>query len=284
MKPKGKMILSFAVWLALSLPMILPVSASGSETVVGSLHRALTCFGTPSGTQFECDLGKAAADAVRRGSAADAAMLPGGILVKEIRGLGDVTRGDIEQAFDTDHEIVTAEISPRQLAEYLEAGVSHLVVGEDEFVDYARSEYAGFPQLSGVTVECDVSAPAGERIREIRTADGTALALDEEAPMITIALTREIADGMYGYPPLSAAAREEKTLVESFADGFSDIDLLSVSSPRIRLIGTNENTVVHTLSRTVVFLAVVLLAVPVVWAKRKSAGRKHDGGRWSRMV
>jgi 2',3'-cyclic-nucleotide 2'-phosphodiesterase (5'-nucleotidase family) len=106
----------------------------------------------------EAAIGDLVADAMRASTHAEAAVTNGGgIRGGKVYAPGSVlTAGDILLELPFDNRIVTIDITGAELARALENGLSQL-----------PNASGRFPQISGLTIEADVSRPAGNRILSI---------------------------------------------------------------------------------------------------------------------
>jgi 2',3'-cyclic-nucleotide 2'-phosphodiesterase (5'-nucleotidase family) len=107
----------------------------------------------------EAAIGNLVADAMRASTHAEAAVTNGGgIRGGKLYPPGSaLTAGDILLELPFDNRIVTIDITGAELARALENGLSQL-----------PNASGRFPQISGLTIEADVSRPAGNRILSIK--------------------------------------------------------------------------------------------------------------------
>jgi hypothetical protein len=192
-----------AAALALSC-LILPALAEGEETVELSL--LLRMEGSQSAQIEQCSLGAAVADALCWATGADVAAVPADDLSKNLLA-GARTLEEFQQAVSDEEAVATVSVTPAQLKEFLEVGVSHLTLDEENLtLDEENSAFGGFPQVGGVSYRCDLSAPVGSRILAMTLSDGTQLELDDATTALTLAAPMSLLDGSYGYPALAGGA------------------------------------------------------------------------------
>jgi 2',3'-cyclic-nucleotide 2'-phosphodiesterase (5'-nucleotidase family) len=134
----------------------------------------------------ETAIGNLIADAMRARTNADAAVVNGG----GIRGGRpylpgtEIARRDVRTELPFDNRLVLLGVSGRDLREAMENGVARL------------PQPAGrFPQVSGMTIEVDISRPPGQRIRSMQVA-GAPLDLDR---IYRVATNDFLANGNDGY-------------------------------------------------------------------------------------
>jgi 2',3'-cyclic-nucleotide 2'-phosphodiesterase (5'-nucleotidase family) len=110
----------------------------------------------------ETAIGNLIADAMRSSGNADAAMTnAGGIRGGRIYAPGaSITRRDILGELPFGNRVVTIETSGGDLRRALENGLSRLPNGSGRF-----------PQVSGLSLQADVSRPAGHRVTSVRIGD-----------------------------------------------------------------------------------------------------------------
>jgi 2',3'-cyclic-nucleotide 2'-phosphodiesterase (5'-nucleotidase family) len=134
----------------------------------------------------EAAIGDLVADAMRASTHAEAAITNGGgIRGGKLYPPGSaLTAGDILLELPFDNRIVTIDITGAELARALENGLSQL-----------PNASGRFPQISGLSIEADVSRPAGNRILSIKVA-GAPL---DEAKTYRIATNDFMTRGGDGY-------------------------------------------------------------------------------------
>jgi hypothetical protein len=142
----------------------------------------------------EAAIGNLIADAMRVTSHADAAIMnAGGIRAGRLYPAGSpITRRDILTELTFGNRVVTLEVSGRDLKRAIENGLARLPQGS-----------GGFPQISGITVEADITRPPGDRITAM-TVGGAPLVEDK---IYRVATNDFIARGGDGYVTLRDARR-----------------------------------------------------------------------------
>lgn len=166
--------------------------------VLGQNESLLTATNEPGSRAQEMPLGNVAADAVRHCAGADIALIPGGCFRFNLLG-GDVTHEDLELVFPEKDPLGMAEMTPAQVWNMLEHSFSPFVIGEDDRVDWDKSAWDGFLQVSGFRVRVDVTNEPGERVLEIVLNDGRSLSPADETTLLTVAATTAMLEGGYGY-------------------------------------------------------------------------------------
>ncbi|MDR1299320.1 MAG: 5'-nucleotidase C-terminal domain-containing protein [Oscillospiraceae bacterium] len=221
-------------------------------------------------TNAEFSLGAAAADAARAATGADIAVVLGGDLLRNIQS-GAVYPTDVSEAFARDRVLGVAEVSAAQLFALLEHGFSHVALAEDETIDRAASSFYGFPQVSGLRVTYDASAPPYGRITELTLDGGETLAPEDARDVIRLAAPAELLDGIFGYPPLPyvlSGATQISALSDFIASGppvYGDS-----AGERVRVIGDKAALVSNTAeARWMLFAAATALAAILIVFRRK---------------
>lgn len=176
-----------------------PALAAGTERL-GECAQRLPACDSRGNTNTETDFGNFMADALRWYGDADVALLPSGDLGNHLQQ-GEITEEKLAFCLQRDCQLGRARISPAQLYAYLEQGVAQLSLKEDETIDWANSHSDGYLQLSGLTVIYDITAPVGERVWELKLADGSVPDREDEEASLTLISTLELLEGGYGYPP-----------------------------------------------------------------------------------
>ena len=178
-----------------------PALAAGAEKL-GTSDRAMSPNATSQslGARLEeTALGDYVADALRLGTGADAALVPGGILARSLPG-GDLTAADAAAVFAADQAVYTVELVEGQLFALLEEGVGTLALSEGEKLE-PDSGSDGFLQISGLSVTFDASQRSGRRVRSITVDDGTALS-KSGVRSFTVAVPASMLDGSLGFEGL----------------------------------------------------------------------------------
>lgn len=247
--------------------------ALASEPVIGTVETTMTSVITPTAMSTESALGNYVADAVRSCLGTDIAIVNGGDFYANLCG-GEITEADVRFLFEEDRNLATARISARQLKDLLEQAFSHIVFTEKEEIDFAASEYDGYPQLSGMTVRLDASAPVGERVLSI-TLDGSEEALDLESDeaMLELAATSYMLTGAYGLPEIEHAENNESLVSVVLSDISAAKGLIqSPGTGRVIILGTNEQWLFHYVPR----FALILILLFFLFSKSFSKGMQLE--------
>jgi 5'-nucleotidase len=142
----------------------------------------------------ETNVGSFVADAFRKATSADVALVNGGSIRADITiNPGDLTKRDVLSILPFANPVVKVEVTGATLRAVLEHGVSRSA--ED-------SEPGRFPQVSGLRFTFDARRPVGSRVLEV-TVNGQPL---DDKKSYTLATTNFIAiDGGDGYTMFSGA-------------------------------------------------------------------------------
>lgn len=231
------------------------LAAEDGETVgtVETLIRGNT--GNGSAVE-ETDLGDVTADALAAVSGADVAIVNGGELRANLQA-GQRTRSDIAAVFEENRTLAVADVTAAQLWSILEYGVSFAALGEDLKIDAEQSEFAGFPQVSGLWFQYDLSAPVGERVTSVELDDGRALAREDGETHLTLCATEYMLSGGYGYESV-ACERLDLGLADALAEYIGGGAVIQPSGSRIRTIGSYDRPLI---SRVTVFLVAFVACV-----------------------
>lgn len=109
----------------------------------------------------ETNIGNFIADAYRKATNADVALVNGGSIRADLTyNPGILTKRDVLSILPFNNPIVKIEISGKTLREALEHGVARSGKNEDK-------EPGRFPQVSGMSFKFDTTKPAGSRVTEI---------------------------------------------------------------------------------------------------------------------
>ena len=133
----------------------------------------------------EVPIGNLVADSMRWASGADMVLVNSGGIRYHFHA-GDITVGDVIQVLAFPNYVVVVEVTPAQLRQALENGVS-LMPGNGRF-----------PQVSGFSFVFDQFAAEGNRIRGI-SVGGQALNLNDTTTTFTLAINDFVAAGGDGY-------------------------------------------------------------------------------------
>jgi len=156
----------------------------------------------------EAPIGNLIADANRWAMGADFALQNSGGIRYHIHA-GDITKGDIIAVLAFFNYAVVVEITPAQLWEALEIGVS-------------SPGHGRFPQVSGFSFVFDQDAPDGERVLSV-TADGVYLDRNDTVTIFTLVINNFTAVGGDDYtvfidlPVLAEGGTLDELLLEYMA-------------------------------------------------------------------
>lgn len=245
----------FAFLLSL---LVLSFPALAMESPLTQAERDFAADGALPAACSESVLGSLAAEAVRTVCGTDLALLPAGLFSGTLEA-GAVFESDLDRLFPQDTALRTAQLSPADLKNFLETGVSHLVTGEGDRIDPERSAWAGFPQTAGFAWEYDVSAPAGSRVLSIRF-QGEELALDDEGTQLTLTAPAALLDGSLGYPVFSFSDAGW-TLREALSRYLNSMDSISPLGISSTVIGTASYPLSDRLPIAAVAVACILIAL-----------------------
>jgi len=141
----------------------------------------------------ETNLGDFVADAYRRATGADVALLNGGsIRSNTTYGPGALSKRDILSILPFENPTVTLEVTAAVLRAALEHGVSTIGV---------ENEPGRFPQVSGMRFEYDARRPAGSRVTSV-SVNGQPL---DDRKTYKLATSAFLLDGGDGYTMLHGA-------------------------------------------------------------------------------
>ncbi len=259
-------------------------SKQNDAVVVGQLGEILRCSEGVTleeyvdSTTGQFSLGSATADAMRLLAKTDIAIYNGGELYRNILS-GPVTWGTIKSAYTTQQQLGVASITPKDLYEILEYGFSYIQLNAAEQIDHSNSSFDGFPQISGFSVEYDVSALPFERIRKIALSDGRTLDRNDDATIITLSATTYMLKGGYEYPAVeytTLEATQAEALAEYINSGISE-KYADETGYRQKAVGTDDNRfIVTTTERFVLLVSVVGIGFIISMSTwRKYAHRKN---------
>lgn len=227
-----------------------PALAQGDE-VLGRLETAPKSFLTETPYVNQCQLGSAAADALRLWSGADIALVNTGDLQNDLNA-GTVTREDVQRVFGEDKSLAVAEISPAELYALLEHSVSQITVDPaTEQIQAEASVFEGFCQVSGLRFRYDASAPAGERVLAVTLEDGRELSAEDESLRLRLCASAYMLQGGYGYPETACEVLEGSLSQALEAYVSQNADLSPQGKERIQVLGARQNTIVGFLPRGV---------------------------------
>lgn len=253
-------------------------TGQGQDTV-GTLPLVLYAEGDTSSYTGQLSLGSAVADGAILVTGADVALIPQEDLLRNLLA-GEVTGEELALSV-ADQALVTVEISPKQLKDFLETGLSHLTLEEQtKQIDYEASAFDGFPQVGGLRYQGDLSAPAGERITRVMLDDGTELALTDEDGQLVLVTTAAVLSGGYGYPALegtSTGTTEQEALAALIRADV--LDSAYDGSGRLQLIGHTGDSLAG--RYPLGLLAVLAILVVLLTSRSGSRFLELLRSRWS---
>jgi 5'-nucleotidase / UDP-sugar diphosphatase len=142
----------------------------------------------------ETNLGNFIADAMRKTSRADAAIVNGGSIRTSIK-LGQMRVSDVYAAVPFDNYIVAVKLTGQQIRDSLEHGVSAV-----------ENKEGRFPQISGLAFTYDRLAPKGSRVQEVFIGGNLLVA----GRAYTVATNDFLAAGGDGYKAFGDAVKSSK--------------------------------------------------------------------------
>ena len=260
------------------LMFLVPFRAS-AETY-GSSDILLHGCDATGNTNTETSFGDLTADAAAWWCDAEIALLPSVDFGTNVQP-GEITEKTLEQCLKNNSELAVARMSAAQLYEWLEIGVSHLTVGENITIDWERSHFDGYLQISGIRVVCDVSAPVGERIQSVKLADGTLLDREDETAQYRVVSAYTAMTGRYGYPPLSEEQVEfvgtEREAIAAYIREKGTIG--EPEMDRFQLRGSRD-----WLKDNWITMALIFVTVCLIVARLRRVREKEDAWRSSRAA
>lgn len=249
--------ISFALILDLLLLSWLAVSASANESTAGILQETVS---NANAAFSESALGDLAADALRYETGSQVAIVFSGDLDLYLLG-GSVTVSDVEAAIPRNTDYSLTAITAAELHRLLEDSFRHLVLTDEETLDLRQSASDCFPQVSGMKLRVDASAPAGKRIMELVLDDGSRLEADDSATILTAAIPTEALAAIAGASGQSCG-------------GIRDIFLryLAQNSPleksesnRILIVGAHMHSLISSISVFgLILIMCAVLAIPMI--------------------
>ena len=248
-----------SVFLLILSLLALPAAALEADAVAGT--GTDTFYGNESvnALSSETQIGDLCADAARAVTGADIAILNSGDIGGNLPG-GDIPYSECCRVFNDDRTLATVTVSPAQLRDILEIGVSRIVLTEDELIDRDASAWGGFPQISGFEFDYDVGGAVGGRIHEMRI-DGVILDPNDTASQLTLCATEYMLSGGWGYGDLGGGTPVELTLSEAL---FRYVEREGTVSPaaeleRIDSRGSKDDDIWRNLKVTPLLLLIALL-------------------------
>ncbi len=158
------------------------------DAVLGQVIGKTTVFlDGQSVRRRETNLGDWLADVVRQTAGADLAILNGGAIRHSLPA-GPIRLQDIHEIIPFENYIVALEITGREVRQVLEYGLSGLPQAAPRF-----------PQISGVKLRYDLSAPPGQRLLEVQVG-GQPLVEDKTYVLATVDFLAAGGDGYSMFP------------------------------------------------------------------------------------
>ena len=233
---RGRIVIICALFLGLLCSRAL----AREEEPVGVLRTAPRSLLQEEPFVRSCQLGSAAADAVRVLAGTDIALVNAGDLVNDLNA-GTVRREDVRNVFASDQPLGTARLTAAQLRTLLEHAVARVTVDPvTEKIDGEESRFEGFCQVSGFRFQYDASAPPGERVLQIVDEDG-----DPLPDTVTVCAAVCMLEGGYGFDPVpfepldaTLADALEAYLREYTVFPSLDKERITVIGVRIPMLGT----------------------------------------------
>lgn len=227
----------------------------------------LTAVSGEGSLSGESTLGSAAADAVRFASGADFSVVNGGELIANLEPR-ELTYDEISSVFLHDRSVSVTVVTPKDLKELIEHGVSAIVLNERESIDRELSAFDGFPQLSGFELTYDASARPGERVMRI-TVNGERLDLSDDFTEYTIAASKFMLSGGYGYPELKHTDTGI-TLADALADYVAaGIPDSYTGKDRITVVGCTDYNIINRVPVAIIPVALVIWVATRLWKFKK---------------
>lgn len=203
------------------------------------------------------------ADAVRKAAGTDLAVVSAGVFGEKRLTHGRVVLSGVKNSLTRDMSIVTASVTAPELKSILEEAVSGIVLDmETEAVLREESHSARFLQISGFTMVCDASAPAGDRIMSV-TAGGEELDLTDGGRVFTLAADE---DALAGF---GADAETGYTLSEALVRYLPELDgLTEYPMGRISIVGTTDDRLIDDIPIWAVAFAAVFFTMAALLLRR----------------
>lgn len=253
--------------------------AVAADAVLGTTTELLSSDSGSGACSDESALGDALADAVRYTAGADVAIVCGGDIDGSGLPSGEQTEETIRNAVAVDQALALTQVTPKELYELLEIGVSHTVIdAETSEILHEESEFYGFPQVSGITFFYDAGAPAGSRLLWIKLAGGEKLDPEDNTTELTLAASEAMLSGEYGYPKMEYSD-PELTLTGALSQYITNgITTRYASEDRMSIHGTSEDTIITHIPIGILILLVVLFAAGngVRQMRKNRDERDHD--------
>lgn len=218
----------------------------------------------------ESILGDACADALRLGTGADFALVPGGEFSGNLEPKPQTHAAIRAVLKHPDAPIAIASLTPAQLCEMLEAGLAAITLTEDTSIDRRASAFDGFPQVSGFRFIYDASAHPGERVMHLYGGDGKEIDRCDTALSYTVAAPAYLFQGEFGYPVIfctESGSTLSDLLSDHVAAGTGDA---YTGRGRITAVGCADYNIVNHFP-----LVTCVIAAMVIWVGARLWKFKH---------
>ncbi len=217
-------------------------------------------------------LGEATADAAVLVSGADFGYLCGGEMWGNLVP-GEITWSQLKSAYTVDQELALAKVTLAKLKEMLEIPASQLVVDKsDNMLDVEASAHDAFPQLSGLKLYIDLSAPQGERVRKLETTDGLELDLTDDETEYLLVGTDYMFSGGYGMPEIAhetLGVSMAEAMAEYIQTGFTVSYNSFTKGSRVVLQGANEDTLWSRVPPGIIYAVIALILICQFYRKKQ---------------
>lgn len=272
-------ILTFLAALAVTaLAVTASAVAYSEDEIIGSLPEKLyattgeTLEEMRNSSVISSQLGEATADAAVLLSGADFGYLCGGDMWGNLVP-GELTWGQLCAAYTEDRELATARVTPAELKQLLEIPAAQLVLDPEDFLlDVESSAHDAFPQLSGLKLQIDLSAPSGERVRKLETTEGLVLDLEDDETEYLLVGTDYMFSGGYGMPVIEHEAlgvTMAEAMAEYIVTGFNESYNSFTRSSRVVLQGGNENTIWSKIPTGMIYAVIALILICQFYRKKQ---------------
>ncbi len=261
----------FYIFIISSLLILLfawPVSAM--EKPLTQSQSELTTEGDLPSTCAESSLLDLAVDATLEESGCQIALLPAQAVSGSL-DQGAVFQSDLERIIAEDQPLLLAEISPAELKEILETGLSRLTKDSSDKIDVSASAWEGFPHMAGgegFSWEYDVSAPVGERVQYIKW-QGKELDLSDQESKLMVCSVPAMFDGSLSYPQIDY---EEAgiSLRQALHDYCVAQESLEKPASRSTAIGSGDYTLISKFPKSLIIAICVFISLFVCIPKWKA--------------
>ena len=248
--------------LAFLLTAALSASAAGAEPqeIITVLDDAPRSYLDETPYLTQCELGCAAADAVRDATGAQIALVNVGDLQNDLNQ-GEVAWEDVLHVFGENRPLAVAQVTGEALYRLLEHAVSQIRVDPaTEQIEEGSEVFDGFCQVSGFTFRYDASAPVGERIVKVVLVDGTEV-LPTTDTTFSLTATEQMLSGGCGFPAVAyeSAGIGLADALAGYLEGRSALP--EGETARITVIGARNNTIVGLFPKGVLTAGILLLVV-----------------------